>query len=36
MDIFVSPLATVLAKNIAFVAGSVLAVLILLTSKSNT
>ena len=31
MDIFVSPLATVLAKFIAFLAGSVLAVLILLT-----
>ena len=31
MDIFVSPLATVLAKFIAFLAGSVLAVLILLS-----
>merc|ERR1719391_610525 len=31
MDIFVSPLATVIAKNVAFVCGSVLAVLILLT-----
>lgn len=31
MDIFVSPLATVLARFIAFLAGSVLAVLILLT-----
>jgi hypothetical protein len=36
MDIFVSPLATVVAKNIAFVAGSVLAVLILLTSEFGT
>jgi hypothetical protein len=32
----VSPLATVVAKNIAFVAGSVLAVLILLTSEFGT
>jgi len=31
MDIFVSPLATVIAKNVAFICGSVLAVLILLT-----
>ena len=31
MDIFVSPLATVIARNVAFISGSVLAVLILLT-----
>merc|ERR1719158_1714741 len=31
MDIFVSPLATVIAKNIAFICGSVLAVLVVLT-----
>jgi len=31
MDIFVSPLATVLARNVAFICGSVLAVLLLLT-----
>jgi len=31
MDIFVSPLATVIAKNVAFVCGSVLAVFVLLT-----
>lgn len=31
MDIFVSPLATVIARNIAFICGSVLAVLLLLT-----
>ena len=31
MDIFVSPMATVFARNIAFLSGSVLAVLILLT-----
>ena len=31
MDIFVSPLATVIARNVAFISGSVLAVLVLLT-----
>jgi len=31
MDIFVSPLATVIAKNVAFICGSVLAVAIMLT-----
>jgi len=31
MDIFVSPLATVIAKNVAFICGSVLAVTIILT-----
>ena len=31
MDIFVSPMATVFARNVAFLSGSVLAVLILLT-----
>lgn len=31
MDIFVSPLATVLARNVAFISGSVLAVLLILT-----
>ena len=31
MDIFVSPLATVIARNVAFICGSVLAVLLLLT-----
>ena len=36
MDIFVSPLATVIAKFTAFLAGSVLAVLILLTGTYLT
>ena len=31
MDIFVSPMATVIAKTVAFISGSVLAVLVLLT-----
>ena len=31
MDIFVSPLATVIARNVAFISGSVLAVLLILT-----
>ena len=31
MDIFVSPLATVLARNMAFISGSILAVLLILT-----